>query len=423
MSARKPISRRSFLGAAMAAAGAPYVIASSALGGTGRAPANSRIGLGFVGVGNMGLVHLENFCRNGHVQIRAVCDLQPGRCDAARAILDRDYDKAGGAKSVAFFSRHEELLARADVHAVVVAVPDHWHALLTVAACRAGKDVYCEKPLSLTVREGRAMVDAARRYGRVVQTGSQQRSGSNFRHACELVRSGYIGKVRRVHVDVGGPSRDIYLPAQPVPEGFDYDRWLGPAPLAPYNDERVSGRFDGGWRRFRDYSGGAMTDWGAHHFDIAQWGLGADAAGPVEVHPPTRQGYKSLTYRYADGVLIQRGVANGIKFVGDEGWVEVNRGFLRTHPESLARQVIGPNDVRLYRSAGHTADWIKCIHTRGRPIADVEIGHRSATVCHLGNIALWLGRPVGWDPADERIVGDAAAARRLDRPRRAPWRT
>jgi len=242
-----------------------------------------------------------------------------------------------------------------------------------------------------------------------------------FRHACELVRNGRIGDVLTVNVGVGPPSTDVYLPEQPVPDGFDYDRWLGPAPWQPYNSLRCGSYYEDGWRRIRDYSGGKMTDWGAHHFDIAQWGLGMDHAGPVEMTPPDGKEVPTLTYRYANGVTMIHGGTEGVLFTGTKGKIQVSRGLLCTWPARIGRQPIGPNDLRLYESPGHYEDWFECIRTRRRPICDVEIGCRSATVCHLGNIALWLKRPIRWDPAAERIIGDEAAARWLDRPKRAPY--
>jgi len=383
------------------------------------------VALGLIGIGNMGGGHLEACLGDRDIQVVAVCDVDARKRLAAQAKVEEHYAaerEAGTFHGCAEYHAFEDLLARADIDAVLIAVPDHWHAIIAIAACRAGKDIYCEKPLSLTVREAWAMVEAARRYGTVFQTGSQQRSSANFRLACELVQSGRIGKVQTVHVGVEGPSAEKYLPEEPIPEGFDWDRWLGPAPWQPYNAERCSGDYGGGWRRIRDYSGGMMTDWGAHHFDIAQWGLGMDGSGPVEVHAPDGKEFKTLTYRYAHGVEMIHGGANGILFTGTDGRIEVNRGYFQTWPEEIGQKPLRPDDVHLYESPGHREDWLRCIRTRRRPICDVEIGASSVTVCHLGNIAYWLGRSLKWDPARREILGDAEAARWLDRPRRAPWR-
>ncbi len=428
------ITRRDLLRAALAAAVAPRFVPARALGLSGTTAAGERITLGLIGAGNMGSVHLDWFLAHKQVQVVAICDVDRTKRDAAREKVEKHYaDESGEGsfKGCRTYNEFEELLARPDIDAVVIAVPDHWHAIMACAACRAGKDVYCEKPLSLTVREARQMVQAARRYGTVFQTGSQQRSDPSFRRACELVRNGRIGRLRRVLVNIGEPSQEKYLPSEPLREGLDWERWLGPAPWQPYSAERCSGSYTGGWRLIRDYSGGMTTDWGAHHFDIGQWGMGTDGTGPVEIRPPRPPGYlprdpdeqTGLTFVYASGVTMSRNTSvNGVLFEGSEGKVEVNRGHFKATPEEIAHEPIGPNELHLYESPGHQEDWLRCIRTRQRPICDVEIGASSAIVCHLGNIACWLNRPIRWDPLREEIVGDEAASRWLDRPRRAPWR-
>jgi predicted dehydrogenase len=426
MTGQRTITRRVFLRrAGLAAAAAPLILPRTSFGSPSRAAPSERIGLGIIGLKKMGRAHVQNLLGFRDVQIIAVCDVDAVARAEARERVDQHYaaEQADGRyRGCLAYNEYERLLDRDDVDAVVIATPEHWHALMAIAAARAGKDVYCEKPLALTIREARAMVDTARRYQTVFQTGSQQRSSAEFRRACELVRSGYIGEVREVHVGIGPPSGVVCLPEQPIPEGFDYDRWLGPAPWAPYHETRCGSYYEDGWRRIRDYSGGKMTDWGAHHFDIAQWGLGMDRSGPVEIMPPTGSDVPHLTYRYANGVRMIKDDANGVRFVGTEGEVEVNRGHLRTQPEGLARQPLKPDDVHLYESRGHYADWFECIRARRRPICDVETGCRSVTVCHLGNIAFWTKRSIRWDPAREEIVGDEGAARWLDRPKRAPYR-
>ncbi len=422
MSLRKHVTRRQFLKGAAAVAAAPYVLSSSAWG---RTPPSERITLGMIGVGNMGGGHLETLVGNRDFQILAICDVDRTKRDKAQQKVEEAYaaERTDGTyQGCDTYNEFEVLLARRDIDAVLIAVPDHWHATVAVAACRAGKDVYCEKPLALTIRDAQEMVHAARRYARVFQTGSQQRSSPEFRLACELVRSGRIGKLLTVNVGIGGPSREKYLPEEPIPEGFDWERWLGPAPWQPYNAERCSGSYSGGWRLIRDYSGGMMTDWGAHHFDIAQWGMGMDGSGPVEIIPPNVAETGTLTYRYANGVTMYHGGANGILFTGTDGKVEVNRGYFKTWPERIGQEPLGPDDVHLHESPGHHQDWVNCIRNRRRPICDVAIGASSVTVCHLGNIAWWLGRTLKWDPEKREIIGDAVASRWLDRPKRAPWR-
>jgi predicted dehydrogenase len=421
--ANTQVSRRDFVkGASAVAVSAPYFLTSSALGAEGRPPASERITMGFIGVGGMGGANLGSFLGFGEVQVLAVCDVDPkSREEKQRGVEERYADaKAGGTyRGCDAYNDFRELAARDDLDAVCVATPDHWHALAAVEALRNGKDVYCEKPLSLTIHEARAMANAVRRYGRVFQTGSQQRSESNFRFACEMVQSGRIGKVETVHVSVGGPSGDCYLPPEPVPDGLDWDRWLGPAPYRPFN----SGLHPFNWRGYRDYSGGGMTDWGAHHFDIAQWGLGMDHSGPVEVTPPDGKEVKMLTYKYANGVtLYHGGGANGVLFTGTDGKVEVNRGYLQTWPAELQEQPTGSGEVHLYDSRNHRGNFLECIRTRRKPVCDVEIGCRSVTVCHLGNLAYWLNRPLKWDPVKEEFLGDAEANRWLERAYRGEWR-
>ena len=425
MSRRTAPTRRDVLKAGVAAIAAPYFVPAAALGRGTRAAPSERLTLGIIGVGNMGSGHLGAFLGYDDVQIVAICDVRREKRDGACNRVEERYaeDRSSGTfTGCRVYNEFEKLLARDDIDAVVIAVPDHWHAIIAIAACRAGKAVYCEKPLALTIHEAREMVGAARRYATVFQTGSQQRSSENFRYACELVRNGRIGKLLTVNVGVGGPSTEKLFPEEPIPDGFDWDRWLGPAPWHPYNAERCSGNYSGGFRLVRDYSGGMMTDWGAHHFDIAQWGMGMDESGPIEIAPPDEDTGTPLTYTYENGVIMRHGGANGVLFTGTDGTVEVNRGYIQTVPEEIGKEAIGPNDLRLYRSPGHQQDWLECIRTRRRPICDVAIGRRSVTVCHLGNIAWWLGRTIRWDPRREEIIGDETASRWLERPTRAPWR-
>jgi predicted dehydrogenase len=320
----------------------------------------------------------------------------------------------------------EAVLDRPDIDAVLIATPDHWHAPISVMAMRKGKDVYCQKPMTLTVAEGRIVSDIARQYGTIFQTGSQQRSEYSFRRACEIVRNGGIGKIREIYTRLGEFPPPQELSEQPVPEGFDYDRWLGPAPWAPFNASRVDGNYGGGWRCYWEYGNRKNGDWGAHHFDIIQWALGMDDSGPVEFIPKGFKGEPYQTHVYANGVRVLRehSTRNGhmIQFVGDRGEVLVSRQErLETTPESLKKQPPGQNDIRLYASTDHEGNWIECIKTRKQPICTAEIGHRSATVCHLSGIAERLGRPLKWDPSKEVIIGDPEASRWLDRPRRAPY--
>ncbi len=426
-------TRRFFLKRATALSAlvaAPTIIPASARGANGQTAPSERITLGHIGMGkqNSGAL-LGGFLNQPDTQVLAVCDVESKRLKTAQKRANDHYaaqTEKGEYKGCIDYHNYEDLLAREELDAVVIATPDHWHAIMAIHACRAGKDVYCEKPLSLTVRQARAMVNAARRYGRVFQTGSMQRSDSKFRIGCEMVRNEWIGKVQTVNVNVGGPSEECYLPEEPRIPTLDWDRWLGPAPWRPYHSILCPDHTNTfpNWRQYRDYSGGGMTDWGAHHFDIMQWGLGMDHSGPVEIIPPNGSDVPRLTYRYANGVTVNHGGATGgagAEFHGPDGSVRVNRGFLDTTPPELMRRALTPGEIRLYASNNHYADFLKCIRTRQKPICDVEIGARSVTVCHLGNIAYWLGRPLKWDPVKEEIIGDPEAARWLDRPSRAPY--
>lgn len=428
------LNRRRFLQIAGAALAAPLPFAKSST--TRSVAANDKLAVGLIGVGNMGSGHLDGLLGNEEVQLVAICDVDAVKREKARKRVTDHYaelTKSGTFAGCETYNEFEQLLARTDIDAVLIAVPDHWHAIIAIAACAHGKDVYCEKPLSLTVREAWEMVAAARRYRRVFQVGSQQRSTANFRLACELVRNGRIGKLVKVNVGIGGPSKEKYLPEEPVREGLDWDRWLGPAPEQPYNAERCSGNYGGGWRHIRDYSGGMVTDWGAHHIDIAQWGMGMDGSGPVEILPPAEppkitetpdpEKGPTLTFRYANGVELIHGGANGVLFTGSDGKIEVNRGYFKSWPDEVGTRPICANDLRLYASENHLQNWIDCIRSRQKPIADVEIGASTITTCHLGNIAYRLGRTIRWDPARREIVGDETAGRLLDRPKRGVWRT
>ncbi|MCK4874099.1 MAG: Gfo/Idh/MocA family oxidoreductase [Phycisphaerales bacterium] len=435
MSGRRRLTRRTFIRhAGVAAIASPQIIPSLALGAAGMyrpAPSN-RITMGLIGCGGMGQGNLRSFLRQGDVQVLAVCDPDTQRRESAKRAVDEyyaDQTTAGTYHGCAAYNDFRDLLARDDIDTIIQATPDHWHALVVIAAARAGKDIYGEKPLSLTISQGRAMSDAVARYGRVFQTGSQQRSDSRFRFACELVRNGRIGTVRRVTCGLPTTPTTGNHPPQPVPDGFDYDLWLGPAPWAPFNEYRTHWNF----RWILDYSGGQVTDWGAHHIDIAHWGLGLTDTGPVHVEGvgefPIDGLYDAATnYRftctYATGVQITvtNDFENGVKWEGDDGWVFVNRGRIDAEPKSLLSDVIGPNEIQLPRSKGHHRDFLECVRSRREPIAPIEHAHRTITVSHLGNIAMQIGRAVRWNPQTEMFVDDPQAERMADRAMREPWR-
>lgn len=423
-------TRRSFLKASAALAAASPFLLPSRLWAAETGP-NSKIVMGFIGVGTQGRGLLNGFLHSDDVRVVAVCDVDTTRRDHAAKTVDDFYaskNQAGG-KGCANIKDFRELLNRKDIDAVCIATPDHWHAIPVVMACEQGKDIYCEKPLSLTIGEARAMANAVRQHNRVFQTGSMQRSSREFLKACELVRNGVIGDVKEIYISVGGPSKWCDLPEEPMEPGLDWDLWLGPAPKRPYNSilsPRGVHKHFPDWRNYREYSGGMMTDWGAHHFDIAQWGLGMDESGPVEIIPPDGKDVKRLTYKYKNGTVMYhgglQGYGFGVVFVGTKGKICVDRGRFKAEPEELAADY-KPNalPIKLYKSDNHLRDFLQCVRSRQRPICDVEVGARSVTVCHLGNLAYWNKRPLKWDPQAEKFVGDAEANTWIKRERRSPW--
>jgi predicted dehydrogenase len=427
---RNPLNRRQFL-QSTAAVAAPLLLPSHLWAAAADTKPNQRLTMGFIGVGKQGRHLLNSFLPHANVQVVAVNDVDTTRRLHHKKLVEDFYSAKGNKdyQGCADYKDFREVIARKDIDTVVIAAPDHWHAYPAVMAAKAKKDIYCEKPLSLTIHEARAMVTATRKNNRVFQTGSMQRSMSEFYKACSLVRNGRIGRIKEVYVSVGGPSKWCDLPEEALEPGLDWDFWLGPSPKRPYNSilspRGVHDNFPD-WRNYREYSGGMMTDWGAHHFDIAQWGLGMDDSGPVEILPPDGKDIKRLTYKYANGVVMYHGGLDGynfgVVFVGTDGKVCVDRGRFKTEPESLAEVKVGELPVKLYKSDNHYKDFIDCVKSRQKPICDVEIGARSVTVCHLGNLAYWNKRPLKWDPAKEKFVGDKEANQWLDREKRGGWK-
>jgi predicted dehydrogenase len=425
----RPFTRRQLLrataGATAAAALAPY--------GFARAPrtnALDRITVGIIGCGGMGRANMNSFQELDGCQVVAVCDVDTQHLDAAHAQALDTYAKRGvavRAGDVARYRYHEELLARPDIDVVAIGSPDHWHALHVVHAVKAGKDVYGEKPLSLTIGQGRAMSDAVRDHGRVFQTGSQQRSDSRFRRACELVRNGRLG---RVHTATAILHRGYEAEPQRTeapPPHLDYDRWLGPAPYVPYHAQRTHYVF----RHQYDYSGGIVTDWSAHHVDIIHWALGLVDTGPVHVEasgtfPSDGPWDAPITYdiaaRYASGVTVRitSEGENGVLLEGDEGTLFVSRGRIESTPAGILESELRADEIHYPVSPGHHVDFLACVRERRECIAPIEHAHRSISVAHLGNIALRTGRAVPWDPATE-TTSDPVAARMLDRAVRGGW--
>ncbi|MHC4110970.1 MAG: Gfo/Idh/MocA family protein [Planctomycetota bacterium] len=451
MNERAVITRRRFMKkAAGVAAGAiafPHIIASSALGKAGSTVASNRITMGCIGTGNQGFNDLRGFLRDERVQIVAVCDVNReskgywnnkiGGREPARKIVEEHYGRnkgSGAYKGCAAYEDFRELLARDDIDTVLLALPDHWHSISVIESAKAGKDIYGEKPLSLTIVEGRAMSDAVRRYGRVFQTGSQQRSDHNFRRVCELVRNGRIGKLHTVRCGLPGGTPDISKTGhrtkpESVPEGFNYDMWLGPAPWAPYCPARCHVNF----RWILDYSGGQVTDWGGHHPDIAQWGMGTEKTGPVEIknakgkfakdglYNTAQEFYFECIYKNGVKLIVSNKERGGVTFEGTEGRAWANRGRHEVNPKSLNNTVIGQDEIHLYRSNNHSRNFIDCVISRKEAVAPIETAHRSITIGHLGNIAMLLGRDLKWDPDNERFLRDDEANRMLWRPMRSPW--
>jgi predicted dehydrogenase len=393
-----------------------------------RVAANDRINVACIGAGGskggfrQGLGDTRGMSRQSGVQVVAVCDVErQHREEAARSF----------GPECAQFSDFREMLRRKDIDAVVIGTPDHWHAIIAIAAMKAGKDVYCEKPLTLFIEEGRQIVKAQRETKRVFQVGSQQRSDGRFRLACELVRNGRIGKVKRVEARLPNGDRGGPFPVQPVPDGFDWDMWLGPAPQTEYVRERTHGTF----RYWFEYSGGMMTDWGAHHLDISQWGLGMDGSGPIRVEstgvlPAMANGYNTatdfvVTYTYPNDITLvaTHEGENGVRFEGENGWIFVSRGRIEASDPRLLEDPLPSSAEKLYVSNNHIGNFVDCVRSRKETICPAEVGHRSVSVCHLGNISLRLGgRRLEWDPARERFKNDEEANRMLNRPMRAPWK-
>lgn len=412
------------------------------------APSN-RIHVGIIGCGNQSTIDTRAFLVEPDTQVLAVCDVNRasygykteeqflGR-EPMRKIVEEYYAKqrpSGTYRGCDAYNDFREILARPDIDAVAIIVPDHWHATMTILAARAGKDIYCEKPLSLTVAEGRAMVQAVRRYGVVLQTGSHHRSFPRTRHMCELVRNGRIGQVKRVVAYVPGWNKTAPTGAwepMPIPEGFDYDFWLGPAPWEPYHKDRCLYNF----RFILDYSGGQVTNFGAHCLDLVQWALGRQDSGPVEVEDAGSEWPKDGLFnvaskvhfraRYDDGVeleCVQSEERLACRFEGTEGWMQFNYGGsnFSSNIAGLQNSVIGPGEIHLGDSTNHFRNFLDCVRTRRDPIAPVEVGHRSATLCHIGNIAMLLKRKLRWDPKAERFIGDDEANRMLSRAYRTGW--
>lgn len=427
------ISRRKFLAASAAA---PLVLSR-----VSAVAANERLTVGFIGVGTMGRGHLGDCLGRSEVEVVAVCDVVKERLDNAKNMTDKRYadrTKSGSYAGVKTYKDYRELLAHKGLDAVVIATPDHWHVTAAVASARAGKHIYCEKPLTHDIAEGRWLVNEVKKAGIVFQTGSQQRSefGNRFRSAVEMVWNGWIGTVKTIRIGVGGPSRPCNLPAMEVPEGTDWDAWVGPAVERPYHSDLcpkgVHSHFPA-WRNYQEYGGGAIADMGAHHFDIAQWALKKDRSGPVEIIPPADPKKTSgLRFVYADGVVMihdefvkdntGRELRADCVFEGTNGIILVGRGQLEVKFNDGSRVKFPEKAERVYASTNHKSNWLECIKSGKECICPPEIGQRTAAICHLGNIGYHLNRKLKWDPVKEQFVGDDAANKELSREPREKWK-
>ncbi len=427
-SEKSGVSRRKFIENA-AALSAFFIVPRFVLGGKGYTAPSDMITLGYIGAGRQAVSLQKSFLNTGEAKIIASCDVYKPKVDSFVKQVNTFYaDKAGQTKydGCRSYSNFMELLDQKDIDAVVIATPDFWHAAMVVRAAKAGKDIYSEKPLSLTVKEGRAMVDAVNKHDRVFQTGSMQRSMPEFRQTVELIRNGYLGDLKTIKVSVGGPPVSYNLPEEPLPAGLDWNTWLGPNEYVHYNNQLDPVLGDSVWGRWRDFKGlggGDMTDWGAHMFDIVQWALDMDRSGPTDIIPPGGD-VASLTYKYDNGITVTKedfGKKHAIQFTGSNGVLEIQRNKLVTTPVSLKDILIGENEKHVYKSLNHYKDFLNAIRQRSKPISDIETGHRSATVCNIGNIAFELNRPLKWDPKKEKFKNDDEANNLLSRPMKKEW--
>ena len=419
------------IGMASAAIAVPLVLPSrllaQAVAQSDELPPSERLNLGLVGMGNAMSKHMRTLLTNTDILVRSVCDVDRRKLSPAHANVLRSYRRISREYGKALVTRdHREVMARDDIDGVVIATPVHWHAAITLDAIRAGKDVLCQSPLTLTVREGQLVRDAADQHGAIVQVIAPQRTEAQMLYCCELVRNGYIGKVKEIYVKVGRFGEEDDLPKQTVPEELDYDRWLGPAPWADFHSVRISSGTVSGWRRFWDYGVRKHGEIGFGHYDIIQWALGTEQTGPTEFRPKGFGGDPYASYQYESGIKVELDrKATGdqhIEFIGTQASVTVSaRGHVNSIPQDLTRTKFNAGELRLPEVVSTEFAWVESMKTRTRPLVDAAIGHRSSTICHLNAITERLGRPITWDPEKEEIVGDQIASRMLDRPRRAPY--
>jgi predicted dehydrogenase len=419
------ISRRSFIGtSALGLAGLTLLPACKR-----QVTGSSLVRLGFIGLGQQSMFLLDGFLQIEGVKVLAGCDVYGIKRQRFEQRVSKFYGKADKTFEVKTYEKYQELLARPDIDAVVIATPDHWHALVAIAACKAGKDIYLEKPLTFTIREGQELIKAVRNNSRILALGSQQRSDPNFQRAIRLVQDGAISKIEKINSYVGGPPTPFNLPEEPLPSDLNWELWLGPNPFVHYNHELdppislnppQDEQIWGAWRWYQETGGGFTTDWGAHMFDIAQWGLGMDKSGPIEIIPAGFEDTKFLTYKYANGTVMteepfDKILTKGVKFWGTKGWIEVARGYFKSEPTALNEGNELDQSGRYETKIPHQQNFIDSVRKRTDPVVPVETGHRSCTVCNLGNISYALKRPVKWDPTLELFVNDQEAEKFMHR--------
>ncbi len=425
-----PSSRRRFIGQSALAAASFFIVPRHVLGRGFTAPSDM-FGLGFIGTGKQAKGLLNQF-KKQPVRILSACDVDATKLSLFKSLSEKAYAEstgkapAGGFKG---FTDYRELLADPNIDGVVIATPDHWHAYQAIKAAEAKKNIYLEKPLTRTIVEGRALVKAVHKNKVVLQTGSMQRSWKNFRNACELVRNGYIGKISEVLVNVGDPAIACDLGEELKPAHLNWDGWVGPATFHPFHSELsppVERDIFPNWRKYREYAGGILSDWGAHMFDIAQWGLGMDNSGPVQFIPPKNPfAVKGLEMVYANGVVMKHfdfGRGFGVRFKGDKGTIDVSRSFFDSNPSNLASATIQPGEIKLYATDDHYGDWLNACKNKTEPICPAEVGHRSNSLSALSNIAYQLNRPLNWDPKKEVFKNDKEADKLLQPRFREGWK-
>ena len=423
----KKITRRNFAGSAIKASLAFTIVPRFVLGKGYIAPSD-KVTLGFIGTGKQGRGLLNGFSKKG--MVLAAADVDNQKLSLFKTNAEKIYSEIADKnayKGITTYADFREMLQRKDIDAIVVATPDHWHALNTIMAANAKKHVYCEKPLAHSVEEGRAMVNAVKQNNIILQTGSMQRSNINFRTACELVRNGYVGDIKEVLVNVGTAGIDCYLLQQETPPSLNWDMWVGPAAFRPFNPELsppVEQDIYPNWRYYKEFGGGYLSDWGAHMFDIAQWALNKDSSGPIKFSPPDGKDHPYLTMEYDNGIVMKHvdfGRGYGVRFIGTKGSLDISRTYFDSNPVDIAKAQIQPGEQKLYVSEDHQQNWLDAIKSGAGPICDVETGHRTSSLCCIANIAYWLKRPLQWDPVKEKFKKDKEANRLLKAPLREQY--